>query len=83
MNVRFDLPDELSPKEDPGFIMVFGQGPEGSTLEFMDKWLGKYKSWYRFVIGSYRDRFEELLKTIDAIAFARLDERLEYYLKKF
>ncbi len=51
-------------------------------LEYMDKWLSKYKSWYQFVIGSYRDRFEELLKTIDAIAFTRLDERLEYYLKK-
>lgn len=51
-------------------------------LEYMDQWLGKYKSWYQFVISSYRDRFEELLKTIDAIAFANLDERLEYYLEK-
>lgn len=51
-------------------------------LEYMDQWLGKYKSWYQFVITSYRDRFEELLKTIDAIAFANLDERLEFYLEK-
>ena len=51
-------------------------------LEYMDRWMGKYKSWYQFVITSYRNRFEELLKTIDAIAFTGMDERLEYYLKK-
>lgn len=51
-------------------------------LEFMDQWMSKYKSWYQFVITSYRNRFEELLKTIDAIAFTSMDERLEYYLKK-
>lgn len=51
-------------------------------LEFMDQWMGKYKSWYQFVITSYRSRFDELLKTIDAIAFNNMDERLEFYLKK-
>ena len=51
-------------------------------LEYMDQWMSKYKSWYQFVITSYRNRFEELLKTIDAIAFTNMDERLEYYLKK-
>ena len=50
-------------------------------LEFMDKWMSRYKSWYQFVITSYRNRFEELLKTIDAIAFNSMDERLEFYLK--
>ena len=51
-------------------------------LEYMDKWMHSYKSWYQFVITSYRNRFEELLKTIDAIAFSNMDERLEFYLKK-
>jgi len=51
-------------------------------LEFMDQWMSKYKSWYQFVITSYRNRFEELLKTIDAIAFSNMDERLEDYIKK-
>jgi CRP/FNR family transcriptional regulator, anaerobic regulatory protein len=50
-------------------------------LECMDVWMSKYKSWYQFVITSYRNRFEELLKTIDAIAFNGMDERLEFYLK--
>ena len=51
-------------------------------LTYMDQWMSKYKSWYQFVITSYRNRFEELLKTIDAIAFTNMDERLEDYLKK-
>jgi CRP/FNR family transcriptional regulator len=51
-------------------------------LHRMEDWMAKYKSWYRFVITSYRERFEELLKTIDAIAFTSLDERLEFYLKQ-
>ena len=51
-------------------------------LNFMDQWMHKYKSWYQFVITSYRDRFEELLKTIDAIAFSNMDQRLENYLEK-
>ena len=51
-------------------------------LEFMDQWMSKYKSWYQFVITSYRNRFEELLTTIDAIAFTNMDERLEDYLQK-
>ncbi len=51
-------------------------------LDYMDQWMSRYKSWYQFVITSYRSRFEELLKTIDAIAFTNMDERLEYYLKK-
>ena len=50
-------------------------------LEFMDRWMTRYKSWYQFVITSYRDRFQDLLKTIDAIAFNSMDERLEFYLK--
>lgn len=48
----------------------------------MEKWMSTYKSWYTFVITEYRKRFEELLKTIDAIAFTNLDQRLENYLLK-
>ncbi|MBS1745321.1 MAG: Crp/Fnr family transcriptional regulator [Bacteroidetes bacterium] len=51
-------------------------------LEYMDKWMQQYKSWSQFVIASYRARFEELLQTVDAIAFSNMDERLEFYLKR-
>jgi len=51
-------------------------------LSFMDQWMTQYKSWYQFVLGTYRERFEELLQTIDHIAFRNLDDRLVFYLKK-
>lgn len=51
-------------------------------LQFMDEWMTRYKSWYHFVLETYRSRFEELLVTIDHIAFRGMDERLEFYLKK-
>ena len=51
-------------------------------LSFMDQWMTQYKSWYQFVLGTYRERFEELLQTIDHIAFRNLDERLIFYLKR-
>jgi len=49
----------------------------------VDEWVGKYKSWAQFAIGSYRERFEELLELIDHIAFRRMDEQLVYYLKRY
>jgi len=50
--------------------------------ELMDEWASKYKSWYQFVLETYRSRFEELLDTLDQIAFHNLDERLLWYLKQ-
>jgi CRP/FNR family transcriptional regulator, anaerobic regulatory protein len=50
-------------------------------LQYMDKWLAQYKSWHYFVIRTYRSRYEELLKTINEIAFKNMDKRLEFYLK--
>lgn len=51
-------------------------------LPFMDQWMQQYKTWYHFVVGTYRERFEELLQTIDHIAFRNMDERLVFYLKR-
>ena len=45
-------------------------------------WLAKYKTWHSFVIASYRQRFKELLQTLDSVAFKGLDERLLFYLKR-
>jgi CRP/FNR family transcriptional regulator len=41
-----------------------------------EKWMSEYKTWKEFMMYSYRKRFEELLDTIDSIAFTKLDERL-------
>lgn len=49
-------------------------------LELMDNLMKNYRSWYYFVLETYRNRFEELLQVIDHIAFKSMDERLEYYL---
>jgi CRP/FNR family transcriptional regulator len=51
-------------------------------IQLMDEMMNKYKSWYQFVIQTYRGRFEELLSVVDNIAFRNMDERLEFYLKR-
>jgi CRP/FNR family transcriptional regulator, anaerobic regulatory protein len=48
----------------------------------MDDWIQKYKGWYHFVMDTYRNRMEELLETIDDIAFRNMDERLLSYIKR-
>ena len=60
--------------EDAELIMV--------PLQLMDKWMTEHRSWYEFVIDTYRSRFEEVLIVIDSIAFRSMDERLEFYLKR-
>jgi CRP/FNR family transcriptional regulator, anaerobic regulatory protein len=50
-------------------------------LQYMDRWLAQYKSWHYFVIRTYRSRYEELLKTINEIAFKNMDKRLQFYLE--
>lgn len=51
-------------------------------LQLMDKWMMEHRSWYEFVIETYRSRFEEVLEVVDSIAFRAMDERLEFYLKR-
>ncbi len=48
----------------------------------MEEWIAKYKSWRNFVFESYHNRLNELLLTVDGIAFKNLDQRLVDYLKK-
>ena len=51
-------------------------------LSLMEKWMMEHRTWYEFVIFTYRIRFEELLEVVDSIAFRAMDERLEFYLKR-
>ena len=48
----------------------------------LDEWLCVYPSWKNYIMRSFNDRFTELLKSIDSIAFHKLDERLIAYLKE-
>lgn len=51
-------------------------------VKLMDRWMTEYPSWKSFVMNSIQSRFDELLHTIDHIAFEKLDERLVHYLKE-
>ena len=48
----------------------------------LDEWLCKYPSWKNYIMRSFNERFIELLKSIESIAFHKLDERLIAYLKE-
>lgn len=51
-------------------------------INITEQWLGKYSTWYKYVIATYRSRFDEVLNTLDNVAFSALDERLEFYLRR-
>jgi CRP/FNR family transcriptional regulator len=61
-------------EEDTDVLMI--------PIQLMEDLMSKYKSWYQFVIQTYRSRFDEFLSVIDNIAFRNMDERLEFYLKR-
>lgn len=60
--------------EDAEVVMV--------PLQQMETFMSMHKSWYAFVVETYRSRFEEVLVVLDQIAFRSMDERLEFYLKR-
>ena len=49
--------------------------------EKLDEWLVKYPSWKSYIFQSFTIRFNELLKSLESVAFQKLDERLVRYLK--
>ncbi len=51
-------------------------------IQKMEEWSEKYKSWRNFVFESYHNRLNEMLDTIDSIAFLKMDERLLKYLNE-
>lgn len=53
-------------------------------VELLDSWIGEYQTWKEYVMRSMQMRFDELLNTIDSIAFMKMDERLEkFFLDRF
>lgn len=48
----------------------------------LDEWTEKFPSFKNFVLTTYQKRFEELLATIDGLAFQKMDERLLHILKE-
>ncbi|WP_273568538.1 Crp/Fnr family transcriptional regulator [Maribacter halichondriae] len=47
----------------------------------MEEWMAKYSSWRNFILDSYHNRLNEMMETVDSIAFLNMDERLLKYLK--
>lgn len=54
----------------------------GIPTRFMDEWMSRYPSWKNFVMTSYDNRMLELVRTIDSIAFKKMDQRLMEYLEQ-
>ncbi len=50
--------------------------------EKLEEWLCRYPSWKNYIMRSFNERFLELLRSIESIAFHKLDERLIAYLKE-
>ncbi|MCF8225620.1 MAG: Crp/Fnr family transcriptional regulator [Bacteroidales bacterium] len=48
-------------------------------VELLDSWMSRYQTWKEFVMVSMRKRFDELLNTLDSVAFLKMDERLERF----
>ncbi|WP_346883429.1 Crp/Fnr family transcriptional regulator [uncultured Algibacter sp.] len=49
-------------------------------VQNMQTWFHNNSSWRNFILETYQNRFEEMLETIDNIAFMKMDERLYKYL---
>ncbi|MDG4716435.1 MULTISPECIES: Crp/Fnr family transcriptional regulator [Winogradskyella] len=59
--------------EDVKLIMI--------PIDKMYLWYHNNESWRNFILQSYQTRFDEMLETIDTLAFMKMDERLLKYLK--
>ena len=49
-------------------------------VQKMEEWICKYQTWKNFVFESYNLRLEEMLETIDTLAFMKMDQRLYKFL---
>lgn len=47
----------------------------------LDEWMVKYSTWRNFVMESYRSRIDEMLESIDNLAFHNMEERIYKYLR--
>ena len=70
MNKRSDI--RTTAEDDSTLIAI--------PVKYVDEWMSKYTSWKNFVMRSYDSRMQEMIKTIDSIAFKKMDKRLMEYL---
>lgn len=66
--------------------VIKGSAEEDSVLlcipvNLLEGWMTKYPSWKKYVMTTIMSRFTEMLKSIDDVAFKKMDDRLVNYLK--
>ncbi len=53
-------------------------------VALLDKWMSEFPTWRQFVMQTFQTRFREMIETIDAVAFLKLDERLvKYFIDRY
>ncbi len=52
------------------------------STEYAMEWFNEYPSWRKFVMQTMQRRCDELMNTVDSIAFSKTDERLMHFLQK-
>lgn len=67
--------------------VIKGTAEEDSVLvcipvALMEQWMVRYPSWKKYVMTTMLSRFTEMIKSIDEVAFKKMDERLINYLKE-
>jgi CRP/FNR family transcriptional regulator, anaerobic regulatory protein len=67
-------PSEIRAIVEDNSVLIF------IPLEVHEQFSNEFKQWKDFVSMTYQLRFQELLETLDAVAFKRMDERLMRYI---
>lgn len=67
-------PSEIKAVAEENSILIF------IPISVQEQFANEFKQWKDFVSITYQQRFQELLATLDAVAFKRMDERLIRYL---
>lgn len=53
----------------------------GIPTEYAIQWFNEFASWRKFVMQTMERKFDELIQTVDTIAFTKTDERLLHFLQ--
>jgi CRP/FNR family transcriptional regulator, anaerobic regulatory protein len=61
--------------EEPSILLLI-------PIQYVDKWIIEYPTWKSLIFQAYQKRFNDLLQTIDSIAFSKVDERLMNYIER-
>jgi CRP/FNR family transcriptional regulator len=51
--------------------------------KYIQVWQKEYNEWNEFVLGTFRNRYDELLESFNNVVFKNIDNRLKTYLKNY